>query len=195
MAQTFTIQIPLNFEAPDFLLHDVISKKKIDFKSIKGEKGTLVMFICNHCPYVLHVIEELVKIANEYQEKGIGFVAINSNDIETYPEDSPELMKEFARKNGFSFPYLFDETQEIAKAYQAACTPDYNLFDANNKCVYRGQLDDSRPKNNEPISGKDLRLALNAVLKGNKPTENQIASSGCNIKWKKGNDYPLKPLI
>jgi len=195
MAQTFTINIPLNFKAPEFLLPDTISGKMIDFKSIKGEKGTLVMFICNHCPYVLHVIEELILIGNDYKSKGIGFVAINSNDVENYPEDSPELMKKFALDNKFPFPYLFDESQETAKAYQASCTPDYNLFDANDKCVYRGQLDDARPKTDAPNDGKHLRAALNAVVEGKKPSEYQIASSGCNIKWKKGNDYSLKPLF
>lgn len=194
MAQTYTIKIPLGFEAPHFQLPDTVSGKKFDFEDIKGEKGTLVMFICNHCPYVIHVIKELVKIANEYQKRGIGFVAISSNDVNNYPEDSPELMKLFAQQLHFPFPYLYDETQEIAKAYQAACTPDFNLFDVNNLCVYRGQLDDSRPQNGVPVNGKHLRSALEDVINGKKPDENQIPSSGCNIKWKVEDKNPLKKL-
>jgi peroxiredoxin len=195
MAETFTIKIPLGFNAPDFKLPDTISGKSIDYKSIKGEKGTLVMFICNHCPYVLHVMDELVRIGKEYMPKGIGFVAISSNDVENYPQDSPELMKQFAADRNFPFPYLYDESQETAKAYQASCTPDYNLFDANDHCVYRGQLDKSRPGNNVTIDGKDLRAALDAVIAGKKPDENQLPSSGCNIKWKTEDENPLKPLF
>ncbi|MCD6091874.1 MAG: thioredoxin family protein [Bacteroidales bacterium] len=195
MSQTFTINIPLGFTAPDFQLPDTVSGKLFNFNAIKSEKGTLVMFICNHCPYVLHVIKELVKISKEYESKGIGFVAISSNDVNNYPEDSPELMKQFAEDLHFSFPYLYDESQAIAKAYQAACTPEYNLFDANNHCVYRGQLDDSRPQNGSPVDGKHLRAALDAVLKGEKPVEKQIPSSGCNIKWKNKAENSLKPLL
>lgn len=195
MAETFTIKIPLGFKAPDFHLSDVISNKKVSFKDIQGEKGTLVMFICNHCPYVLHVMDELVKIAKDYIPKGIGFVAISSNDIIHYPEDSPEKMKAFAAERDFPFAYLYDETQEIAKAYQASCTPDYNLFDATNACVYRGQLDDSRPNNGAEINGKDLRAALDAVLANQKPSEKQLPSSGCNIKWIVEDGNPLKPLF
>lgn len=194
MAQTFTIQIPLGFKATDFSLPDVISGNSIGFNDIKGKKGTLVIFICNHCPYVLHVIDELVKIGKEYLPKGIGIVAISANDVENYPEDSPVLMKQFALDRDFPFPYLYDESQETAKAYQAACTPDYNLFDVNDNCVYRGQLDDSRPKNNAPVDGKNLRTAIDAVLKGLNPDEKQIPSSGCNIKWKVEDENPLKPL-
>lgn len=195
MAETFTVKIPLGFKAPDFHLSDVISNKVISFKDIQGEKGTLVMFICNHCPYVLHVMDELVKIARDYMKKGIGFVAISSNDSIHYPEDSPEKMKTFAMERNFPFAYLYDETQEIAKAYQASCTPDYNLFDANNACVYRGQLDNSRPNNGAEINGKDLRAALDAVLAKQKPLEKQIPSSGCNIKWIVEDKNPLKPLF
>ncbi len=195
MAQAFTIKIPLGFNAPDFNLPDTLSGKHIDYKAIKGKNGTLVMFICNHCPYVLHVIDELVNIVNEYLPKGIGFVAISSNDVENYPEDSPALMKQFALDRAFPFPYLYDETQETARAYQAACTPDYNLFDIGDKCVYRGQLDDSRPQNDAPINGKDLRAALNAILALQKPDEKQLPSSGCNIKWKNNDENPLKPLL
>jgi len=153
------------------------------------------MFICNHCPYVIHVIDELVRIGKEYLPKGIGFVAISANDIENYPEDSPELMKQFASERKFPFPYLYDESQKTARAYQAACTPDYDLFDTKDTCVYRGQLDGSRPQNDRPIDGKDLREALDAVLAGIKPDEKQLPSSGCNIKWKVEDKNPLKPLF
>ncbi len=195
MAQTFTIPIPLGFQAADFRLPDVMSGKSMGFNDIKGQKGTLVMFICNHCPYVVHVIDELVKIGKEYMPQGIGIVAINANDVENYPEDSPALMKQFACDRDFPFPYLYDESQETAKIYQAACTPDYNLFDANDRCVYRGQLDESRPKNNAPVDGKNLRAALDAILKGLKPDADQKPSSGCNIKWKVEDTNPLKPLF
>lgn len=143
------------------------------------------MFICNHCPYVKHVMQGLVDLAKDYIPKGIAFVAINSNDVDNYPDDHPDLMKDVAERYGFPFPYLFDETQEIALAYSAACTPDFNIFDGELKCVYRGQLDDSRPGNKLPVTGKDIRDALDAVLAGKKVSENQIPSVGCNIKWKK----------
>lgn len=184
MALTPTKQIPLGFNPPGFNLPDVISGENRTYADIKGEKGTLVMFICNHCPYVKHVIDELVNIGLDYMPKGIGMVAINSNDVENYPDDSPENMVVFANKHGFPFAYLYDETQETAKAYDAACTPDYNLFDANDKCVYRGQLDSSRPGNTVPVNGEDLRRALDRVLNGEKVPENQMPSTGCNIKWK-----------
>ncbi len=184
MAATPSTMMPLGTIAPDFNLPDTVSGKNISLSKVKGEKATLVMFICNHCPYVLHVNDELVRIAREYQPKGVGIVAISSNDVENYPQDGPELMKEQAEKVGYTFPYLYDETQEVAKAYNAACTPDLFLFDENLKCVYRGQLDDSRPKNDKPVTGKDLRTALEAVLNGRKVSENQIPSIGCNIKWK-----------
>ena len=184
MALTPTKSIPLGFSAPDFKLIDQISGKALTYNDIKSEKGTLVMFICNHCPYVKHIIQELVAIGKEFMPKGIGMVAINANDAVNYPEDSPEKMKVFAAENDFLFPYLYDEIQEVAKAYDAACTPDFDLFDAENRCVYRGQLDNSRPGNEVPVSGKDLRAALNLVLEGKKVPENQIPSTGCNIKWK-----------
>jgi hypothetical protein len=184
MALTPTKQIPLGFNPPEFSLPDVISGDNRTYADIKGEKGTLVVFICNHCPYVKHVIEELVNIGLDYMPKGIGMVAINSNDVENYPDDSPENMVMFANKHGFPFAYLYDETQEVAKAYDAACTPDYNLFDANDKCVYRGQLDSSRPGNTVPVNGEDLRRALDQVLNGEKVPEKQIPSTGCNIKWR-----------
>lgn len=184
MARTPTIQIPLGFTAPNFELPEPLTGKNVSFDDIKGKKGTLVMFICNHCPFVIHVIEELVKIGFDYKDKGIGIVAINSNDVENYPDDHPDKMKEFARSHNFPFPYLFDESQETAKAYEAACTPDFNLFDSDGKCVYRGQLDGSRPGNEVPVTGVDLRAALDLVVNGEKVPVDQLPSIGCNIKWK-----------
>jgi len=184
MSLTPTTQIPLGFTAPDFNLPDAVSGNKISFKDIQGEKGTLVMFICNHCPFVKHVIEELVRLGHDYIPKGVGVVAINSNDVKNYPDDHPVKMKELAEQLGFPFPYLFDESQEVAQAYDAACTPDYNLFDAEAKCVYRGQLDASRPGNNEPVNGADMRKAMDLVVNGQEVPEDQTPCVGCNIKWK-----------
>jgi len=184
MALTFTKQIALGFKAPDFRLPDVVSGKMISYKDIQGEKGTLVMFICNHCPYVLHVIHELVQLGKDYIPKGIGMVAISVNDVLAYPQDSPEKMKEFAEKHRFPFPYLYDESQDSARLYDAVCTPDFDLFDADYKCVYRGQLDGARPGNEIPVTGKELRAALDKLLTGEKIPENQIPSAGCSIKWK-----------
>lgn len=184
MALTPTKKIPLGFKAPEFSLPDMISGRMLGFEDVKGERGTLVMFICNHCPYVKHVIHELVRLGNEYMPKGIGFVAVNSNDADKYPEDSPEKMKEFAALNHFPFPYLYDESQEVAKAYDAACTPDFDLFDANGLCVYRGRLDGARPGNDVPVTGQDMRLAFDQLLAGEAIPEEQLPSMGCNIKWK-----------
>lgn len=184
MARTYTEQIPLGFKAPGFILPDVISGKKFSLDDLKSAQATVVMFICNHCPYVVHVREELVRLANDYIPKGISFIAISSNDIVNYPDDSPEKMKELALKMKFPFPYLYDETQEVARAYHAACTPDFSIFDGKMACVYRGQLDDSRPNSGIPVTGKDIRAALDAVLEGKKVNEDQKASMGCNIKWK-----------
>ena len=184
MAATPSTMMPLGTLAPDFTLPDTVSSKDLSLSELKGEKATLVMFICNHCPYVLHINDELVRIANEFKSKGIAFIAISSNDVVNYPQDGPELMKEQAARVGYPFPYLYDESQDVAKSYEAACTPDLFLFDESLKCVYRGQLDDSRPKNNLPVTGKDLREALNALLAGTPISENQIPSIGCNIKWK-----------
>lgn len=185
MALTPTTSIPLGFTAPDFLLPDVVTGRKVSYSAIKGVKGTVVMFICNHCPYVIHVLEELINLANEYQEKGIGFVAISSNDVENYPDDHPDKMRKLALKESFPFPYLYDETQEIAKAYDAACTPDFSVFNEQDKAVYRGRLDGSRPGNDIPVTGEDLRKALDQLLAGEKIPEEQLPSMGCNIKWKK----------
>lgn len=171
-------------KAPDFLLPNVVSGENNSLNQLKGEKGTVVMFICNHCPFVLHVNNELVKVANDYQTKGINFIAISSNDVVTHPDDSPEHMKKRSLELGYSFPYLYDETQEIAKAYDAACTPDFYLFDAALNAIYHGQLDSSRPGNNIPVTGTDLRNAMDSLLKGETNTELQKPSIGCSIKWK-----------
>jgi len=184
MARTPSNMLPLGTIAPNFKLKDTNSNNEYSFEDLKGSKGTLVMFICNHCPFVLHVIREIVMIANDYRVQGIGVVAISSNDIEKYPQDAPELMTEFAFENKIDFPYLFDESQEVAKAYDAACTPDFYLFDNQNKLFYRGQLDDSRPGNGIPLSGSDLRSAIDALIYNRSLNEIQKPSIGCNIKWK-----------
>lgn len=184
MARTPTKNIPLGFDAPFFELSEPLSGKNISLNDIKGEKGTLIMFICNHCPFVIHVLDELISIGNDYKNKGIGIVAINSNDVDNYPDDHPDKMKKLAKEKNFPFPYLFDESQEVAKAYEAACTPDFNLFDTEGKCVYRGQLDGSRPGNDIPVTGVDLRKALDQVISGKEVPEDQMPSIGCNIKWK-----------
>lgn len=188
MARTPTFQLDLGYRAPSFLLPDVVSGKQHGFDDLKGTKGTVVMFICNHCPFVVHVMDELIRIGNDYKELGIGFVAISSNDISTHPDDSPEKMRELAISKKFPFAYLYDETQEVAKAYFAACTPDFSVFDANELCVYRGQLDDSRQGNNHPVNGKDLRNVLDKLIAGVQVLSEQRPSLGCNIKWKAGNE-------
>ncbi len=184
MVLTSSSMIPLGTQAPDFLLVCVCSNKKISYEDVQRDKGTVVMFICNHCPFVKHVIKEVSLIAKEYNAHGIGFCAINSNDAKNYPEDSPENMVVFAKKYNFTFPYLFDETQEVAKAYDAACTPDFFVFDANKRLFYRGRIDDSSPGNNKLVTGKDLRAALDALIAGKMMPEDQRPSIGCNIKWK-----------
>lgn len=191
MARTPTVQLELGYKAPDFLLPNVVSNQPISYSDVKGKNGTVIMFICNHCPFVVHVMDELIRLGNDFKDQGIGFVAISSNDVANYPDDSPEKMKHLAMTKKFPFPYLYDETQEVAKAYFAACTPDFSVFDADDVCVYRGQLDDSRPGNSEPVNGKDLRQVLNALVGSTEITEVQKPSIGCNIKWKEGNkpDY------
>jgi peroxiredoxin len=184
MALTPTISIPLGFKAPEFTLLETRTGKILSLQDVRGEKATVVMFICNHCPYVKHVIDELVKLGNDYKNKGVGFVAISSNDAVKYPDDAPEKMGELAEQLNFPFPYLFDESQEVARKYQAACTPDFNIFDHELKCIYRGQLDDSRPGNGIPVTGKDIRLALDAIISGELPSHDQRPSIGCSIKWK-----------
>jgi thiol-disulfide isomerase/thioredoxin len=178
--------LDLGVQAPDFNLPDTVSGKLMRFNDIsEGKKATVVMFLCNHCPYVIYVNEELVKISMDYQSKGVAFVGISSNDAVNYPQDGPELMKAHAVETGYDFPYLYDETQEVAKAYDAACTPDFYIFDGNQKLAYRGRIDDARPKNDKSITGQDLRIALDAILSGKAVTERQYPSGGCNIKWKK----------
>ncbi len=184
MARTPSNMLPLGTIAPDFNLVNTLTDTDITLQECKGDKGTVVMFICNHCPFVIHVNSEIAKLAKDYQAQGIGFVAISSNDVVNYPQDAPHLMKTTAQENAYSFPYLYDETQEVAKAYDAACTPDFYLFDADLKLVYRGQLDDSRPGNGIPVTGKDLRAALDAVLHNTVIDTIQKPSIGCNIKWK-----------
>lgn len=176
--------LPLGTKAPDFLLVDTLDNKNKSLNELKGTKGTLVMFICNHCPFVVHVSSELSQLAKDYVSKGINCIAISSNDVENYPQDAPHLMKQNAIDNDYIFPYLYDQTQEVAKAYDAACTPDFFLFNDNLELVYAGQLDDSRPSNGIPVTGKDLRAAMNTLINGGKVNPNQKPSMGCNIKWK-----------
>lgn len=184
MARTPSNMLPLGTKAPNFELLDTISNTKISLNDLKGENGTVIMFICNHCPFVIHVNPMIVELARKYQEKGIAFAAISSNDVENYPQDSPDLMKEKANEEGYTFPYLYDETQEVAKIYDAACTPDFYLFDDHLSLVYRGQLDGSRPGNDVPLTGIDLKDAMDAVLEGKAVDQDQKPSLGCNIKWK-----------
>lgn len=184
MAQTPSNMLPLNTVAPDFSLLDTVSDKIVSLNELKGKKATVIMFICNHCPFVIYVNEQLAQLARDYISKEVGFIAISSNDVVNYPQDSPDKMKINAIENKFTFPYLYDETQEVAKAYDAACTPDLYVFDANLQLKYRGQLDSSRPGNNIPVTGNDLRHALDCVLANKENTSTQKPSIGCNIKWK-----------
>ena len=184
MARTPSTMVQLGTQAPDFSLPDVVSGETVSFVTLASEKATLVMFVCNHCPFVIHVQDELVQLAKDYQERGVSFIAISSNDAENYPDDSPDKMKERALELGFTFPYLYDENQEVARAYAAACTPDFFLYDGERKLIYRGQLDDSRPGSGVPVTGKDLRTALDCVLAGEPLNPEQKPSMGCNIKWK-----------
>lgn len=184
MSLTPSNMLPLGTEAPFFKLPDTITGRSYTLDELKSEVATVIMFICNHCPYVKHVQPELVRLSEDYIPEGARFIAISSNDVENYPEDSPERMHKEAKKWGYAFPYLYDETQVVAHAYDAACTPDFYIFDKNMELVYRGQLDDSRPGNEKPLTGKDLRAALDDMLKGNPVSEDQIPSQGCNIKWK-----------
>jgi peroxiredoxin len=176
--------LPLGTKAPEFTLPDVVSDRELSLDQLASERATLVMFLCVHCPYVKHVNAELVRLANDYTPRGVAFVAISSNDVERYPQDSPENMRRTAEELGYPFPYLYDESQEVARAYQAACTPDFYLFDGERRLVYRGQLDDSRPSTDTPVTGHDVRAALDALLDGRDVPTEQIASIGCGIKWK-----------
>jgi peroxiredoxin len=184
MALTPSTMMPLGTTAPDFTLPDTVSGKTLGLQQLKGKKGTLVMFICNHCPYVKHIKDALGKLGKDYKDSGISIIAINANDAVKYPDDAPDKMTVFAKQNGFVFPYLHDESQNVAKSYGAACTPDLFLFDGNLKCVYRGQFDDSRPGNEIPVTGKDLRAAMDQLIAGKTIDAKQVPSIGCNIKWK-----------
>lgn len=184
MALTESNMLPLGTTAPSFKLPDTLSESVLSFDDIAGEKATVVMFICNHCPFVIHVNSEIVAIAKDYTSKGVGFVAISSNDVNNYPQDGPDFMALAGKILQYPFPYLFDSTQETAKAYDAACTPDFYVFNARKNLVYRGRLDGSRPGNNTPLTGSDLRFALDATILGIDKIEPQIPSAGCNIKWK-----------
>ena len=184
MAQTASKMLALGTKAPNFLLPASNFNTNFNFNECKGHKGTLVIFICNHCPFVLHVIDEIVMIANDYRVQGIGVVAISSNDVVKYPQDAPIKMADFALENKIDFPYLYDESQNVAKAYDAACTPDFFLFDSQDNLIYRGQLDDSRPGNGIPVSGSDLRNAIDSVIYNRHLNEVQKPSIGCGIKWK-----------
>ncbi|GAB5552123.1 MAG: thioredoxin family protein [Saprospiraceae bacterium] len=176
--------IALGTKAPAFSLPDTVSGQTLSLEELKSDKATVIMFLCNHCPYVIYVNDELVRLAKEYQAKGVQFIGISSNDVENYPQDGPELMTEHAKKVGYVFPYLYDESQAVAKAYDAACTPDFYVFDGDLNLAYRGRLDDSRPGNDQPLTGKDLSAAIDAVLAGEPVTELQYPSGGCGIKWK-----------
>ena len=187
MVQTASTMLPLGTEAPNFSLRTP-DGRYVTRDDVAGSMGLLVMFICNHCPYVIHVRDQIAKIGHDYAPKGIGIVAISSNDVANYPDDRPEKMAEMAKACNFNFPYLYDEMQDVAKAYSAACTPDFFLFNGAMKLVYRGQLDGSRPKNNVPVTGGDLRSALDALISGARIPDDQIPSLGCNIKWKAGNE-------
>ena len=185
MALTASNPFSINKTAPDFNLLNVVTERQNNLTSLKGKNGTLILFICNHCPYVIHINDFLVSLANNYQEKGINFIAISSNDVVNYPQDSPEKMKELSESIGYPFPYLFDETQEVAKAYDAACTPDIFLFDKDLQIYYHGQLDNSRPGNDTHVTGKDLISAMDQLLQGKQYQGKELPSMGCGIKWKK----------
>jgi peroxiredoxin len=193
MTVTASKMISLGTSAPDFSLPDT-EGNIVSLSDFEQAPALLVVFMCNHCPFVKHILKDFVELAKEYQQKGVAVVAISSNDVDDFPEDNPEMMAQKAKEAGFSFPYLYDQTQEVAKAYRAACTPDFFLYNKERKLVYRGQMDDSRPGNNVPITGSDLKAALEAVLKGKKAPAKQRPSMGCNIKWKEGNepDYYTK---
>jgi thiol-disulfide isomerase/thioredoxin len=179
--------LPLGTTAPEFTLIEPATARRRSLSEF-GAPATVIMFICNHCPFVIHVRDEITRLAREYAAKGVAFIAINSNSQESHPQDGPQHMAELVRETGWSFPFLFDETQEVAKRYHAACTPDFYVFDRDRRLAYRGQLDDSRPSTNTPVTGRDLRAALDAVLSGRPAPAEQRPSIGCNIKWKPGNE-------
>ena len=180
-----SVMLPLGTPAPPFSLRDVVSGQSYSLASFKGKAALLVMFICRHCPYVVHVEQEIAKIGRDYTDTGLGIIGISSNDPVSYPDDAPQRLKEMAERLGFTFPFCFDETQDVAMAYGAACTPDFYLFDRQRRLVYHGQLDDSRPGSNKPVTGRDLRTAIDAALAGKPVDSTQRASIGCSIKWKR----------
>ncbi len=182
-----SMMLPLGTTAPPFVLHDVVTGQVYSLDSFVGKAALLVMFLCRHCPYVEYVQDGLAKIGQDYQETGLGIIGISSNDPAQYPDDAPERLKNMAQQLKFRFPLCFDDSQEVAKAYKAACTPDFYLFDAQRRLVYRGQFDDSRPGGNRPVTGRDLRAAIDAVLAGTAVNADQKASIGCSLKWKPGN--------
>ncbi|WP_353932557.1 thioredoxin family protein [Okeanomitos corallinicola TIOX110] len=188
MVLTASTMLAIGTKAPDFHLPEVVSGKKISLATFATKKALLIMFICRHCPFVKHIQQELSKLGNDYFNSDLAIIGISANDAQNYPNDAPESLKEMVTELDFKFPLCYDETQEIAKAYTAACTPDFFLFDSDRNLVYRGQLDDSRPSNNEPVTGKDLRAAIEAVLHNQPVITEQQASVGCNIKWQPGNE-------
>lgn len=179
-----TTQIALGTKAPDFALLDTVTGKLFSLRDVAGSKATVVMFICNHCPYVLHVLDKVVAVAKSYQQQGVGFAAISANDATTHPQDGPEQMRILAEEHGFTFPYLYDQTQQVARTYQAVCTPEFFVFDANLRLAYHGQFDDARPSADTPVTGADLAQALDTLLQGKQPSPDQQSAIGCGIKWK-----------
>ena len=188
MVLTPSTMLALGTTAPDFQLPEVVSADTISLATFAGKKALLTMFICKHCPYVQHVQQELARIGKDYADKDLGIVAISSNDVDEHPDDAPDQLKAMAEELGFAFPFCYDESQETARAYSAACTPDFFLFDSDRRLIYRGQLDDSRPENSKPVTGGDLRIAIDATLAGQPADSDQKPSLGCNIKWKRGNE-------
>jgi len=184
MALVESNMLPIGTKAPNFHIRDAVTDNYYSLDDLKSDKATVIMFICNHCPFVIHVNPEIVRIANEYRQRGVSFIAISSNDVNTVPQDGPEFMNMVAKVLKFPFPYLYDKHQEVAKAYDAACTPDFYIFDGNLDLYYRGRLDQSRPGNGIPLDGADMRAALDSVLAGKSAPTTQYPSAGCNIKWK-----------
>lgn len=179
-----TTEIALGTKAPDFALLDTVTGKLFSLRDVAGSKATVVMFSCNHCPYVLHILDKVVEVAKAYQQQGVGFVAISANDAATHPQDGPEQMKTLAQERNLTFPYLYDQTQQVARTYQAVCTPEFFVFDANLNLAYHGQFDNSRPGTDAPVTGQDLKQALEAILQNQQPTTEQKPAVGCGIKWK-----------
>ena len=184
MSLTPSNMLPLGTPAPDFVLPNTVTGEMVSFKDLASPTATVVMFICNHCPYVVHILGKLLQVTKEYKKQGVNFIAISSNDVNNYPDDSPEKMKALALLNSFPFPYLYDESQEVAKAYQAACTPDFYIFDSSLSCAYRGRFDEATPGNGAPITGNDLTAALDKIIAKKQVDTEQTPSMGCNIKWK-----------